>query len=107
MEGVVFMIVLADVKDYLRIPQDLTEDDVFLNTIIEDGYDYLRDAVDDFDEIYNGNELFARKADRWVLNFHCPTAYEEREGMGSGAKEMGYASRALITQLSLYGKAGS
>lgn len=100
------MITIDQVKDYLRIPADLTEDDVMLTTIIQDGYDYLRDAIDDFDVIYEENDVFQRKSDRFVLHFFVPTAYEEREGMGSGAQQMGYAARALITQLSLYKKVG-
>lgn len=100
------MITADHVKDYLRIPLEQTDEDAFIESIIQDGYDYLRDAVDDFDEIYEENSIFQRKADRFVLHFHVPTAYDEREGMGAGAKEMSYAARSLITQLSLYRKAG-
>lgn len=100
------MISVENAKEYLRIPAEQTDEDAFVNSIIQDGYDYLRDAVDDFDEIYAENEVFARKADRYVLHFHLPTAYDEREGLGAGAECMSYSARALMTQLSLYRKAG-
>ena len=58
------MVTVADVKEYLRIPCD--DEDVFIQSIIEAGYDYLQDAVDDFDKLYQSNERFARKADYFV-----------------------------------------
>ena len=38
------MVTVAEVKEYLRIPYD--DEDVFVQSIIEAGYDYLQDAVD-------------------------------------------------------------
>lgn len=100
------MITINQAKDYLRIPFEHTDEDMFIESIINDGYDYLRDAVDNFDAIYAENEVFQRKADRYVLHFHVPTAYDQREGLESGPMQIGYAARSLLLQLSLYKKAG-
>ena len=94
------MISTEEAKQYLRIPYN--DDDQFLESIIEAGYAYLRDAVDDFDAIYAQNETFSIKADLWVKTMWLPEAYDNREGMTAGNPSMGYVSRALITQLSLY-----
>ena len=94
------MVTVAEVKEYLRIPYD--EEDVFVQSIIEAGYDYLQDAVDDFDKLYQSNERFARKADYFVKLHWSPTAYDQREGMLSGEPALNYAARALLTQLQLY-----
>lgn len=96
------MITTDDVKDYLRIPY--ADDDTFITSLITAGYDYLRDAVDDFDDIYKANTIFAGKADLWVETMYVPPAYERREGAYDGENEMNYASRAMLTQLQLYKK---
>lgn len=96
------MIDINVVKDYLRIPLEDASEDAFLGTIIELGYDYLVDAVDDFHSKYESNETFKKKADYWVQTCWCPMAYDEREGMLAGGKEMGYASRSLLLQLQTY-----
>ena len=41
------MITASDVKNYLRI--DYTNDDALITSAIQAGYDYLTDAIDDFD----------------------------------------------------------
>lgn len=94
------MIQVEDVKKYLRIPYE--DDDDFIAAAIENGYDYLRDAVDYCDELLASNERFARKADMWVLTQYCPDAYDKREGGTGAAPELGYAARAMLMQLQLY-----
>lgn len=98
------MIDVDEVKEYLRINTD--DDDNFINEIITTGYDYLRDAVDDFDDIYEQNETFARKSDLFVKTKWIPNEYDNREGMQVGANELNYSARSLLTQLSLYRKVG-
>lgn len=100
------MITNEQVKDYLRIPIEDMSEDVFLDTIIQLGYDYLKDAMDDFQDIYESNETFKRKADYWVLTMWCPMAYDEREGMTAGGENLGYTARSLLMQLQMYRKGG-
>lgn len=92
------------VQEYLKVPD--TGGYALISSMIEDGYDYLRDAVDDFDEIYAGNERFKRKADAWVLRYWMPEAYDQREGGYDGRLTMNYAARSQLTQLQLYRKEG-
>lgn len=94
------MISKEEAKRYLRIPYD--DDDEFIEIAIQLGYDYLETAVDDFKKKYDTYEAFARKADYWVLTFWFPTAYEEREGVTSGAPAMGYVARSLLMQLQFF-----
>lgn len=96
------MITVDEVKEYLRINHD--DDDALIEEFIIAGYDYLRDAVDDFDDIYKENQTFARKADLFVKTKWLPNEYDNREGMQSGGESLNYAARSLLTQLSLYRK---
>ena len=95
------MIQASDVKAYLRI--DYAEDDNFIADIIQSGYDYLADAIDDFSELYEGDTVFGRKADMWVLTQWCPPMYDQREGMLTDRDTgLNYAARAMLTQLQMY-----
>lgn len=94
------MVTVQTVKNYLRIPYD--DDDQFIKQLIDGGYDYLRDAVDDFDLLIAGNANFSRKADYFVLMHWLPLGYDQREGMTSGEPALNYAARSLLTQLQLY-----
>lgn len=96
------MITAEQVREYLRIPY--ADDDSFIERIIKQGYDYLKDAIDDYDELYRENQIFSGKCDMWVLTHWTPGAYDQREGMFTGKPEMDYAARAMITQLQLYRK---
>lgn len=93
------MVTKDNAKEYLRIPYD--EDDSFIEQIIQGGYDYLAAAVDDFEKLQTVDE-FSRKVDLWVLTQWVPKMFDEREGMQSGAPELNYAARALLTQLQMY-----
>nr|DAG49952.1 MAG TPA: head tail connector [Bacteriophage sp.] len=94
------MINVSSVKNYLKIPYD--DDDGFIKNIITAGYDYLRGAIDDFDDIYADDPGFASKADLWVLTMYIPPAYDDREGAYSGGAAMSYGARAMLTQLQTY-----
>ena len=95
------MIQTTDVKAYLRI--DYNEDDNFIADIIQTGYDYLADAIDDFQALYEGDAVFGRKADMWVMTQWCPPMYDQREEMLTD-KDTGlnYTARAMLTQLQMY-----
>lgn len=95
------MIQASDVKEYLRI--DYFDDDNFIADIIQSGYDYLADAIDDFSDLYSRDEVFSRKADMWVMTQWCPPMYDQREGMLTD-KDTGlnYTARAMLTQLQMY-----
>ena len=89
------------VKKYLRI--DYSDDDTLIADIIQAGYYYLKDAIDHFEELYNGNEEFARKVELWIETQWCPPMYDDREGMFKNKDvSLGYAARAMLTQLQLY-----
>jgi hypothetical protein len=92
------------VLEYLKVPD--TGGYALISSMIEDGYDYLRDAVDDFDDIYKTNDRFSRKADAWVLRHWMPEAYDQREGGYDGRIVMNHAARSQLTQLQLYRKEG-
>ena len=95
------MIQASDVKAYLRI--DYTEDDSFIANIIQAGYDYLEDAIENFSELYSGDAVFGRKADMWVQTQWCPPMYDQREGMLTDRDiKLNYAARAMLTQLQMY-----
>ena len=95
------MIQTSDVKAYLHI--DYQEDDNFIADIIQSGYDYLADAIDDYSELYAGDEVFARKADMWVKTQWCPPMYDQREGMLTDRdSNLNYVARAMLTQLQMY-----
>lgn len=98
------MISVDQVKDYLRIPYE--EDDGYIENVISQGYSYIRDAVDDFDEIYAKDAAFSDKCDMWVLTQWMPSAYDRREGMFTGAATMDYTARAMLTQIQMYRKEG-
>ena len=92
------MISINQTKAYLRIPYK--EDDGYIASAISQGYSYIRDAVDDFDEIYAKDS----KCDMWVLTQWMPSVYDRREGMVTGVVTMDYTSRAMLTQLQMYRK---
>ena len=96
------MISINQTKAYLRIPYK--EDDSYITSAIIQGYSYLRDAVDDFDEIYTKDSVFSDKCDMWVLTQWMPNAYDRREGMLTGVVTMDYMARAMLTQLQMYRK---
>lgn len=96
------MISINQTKDYLRIPYK--EDDGYIYSAISQGYSYLRDAVDDFDEIYTKDSVFSDKCDMWVLTQWMPNAYDRRGGMLTGVVTMDYTARAMLTQLQMYRK---
>ena len=96
------MISINQTKAYLRIPY--TEDDSYITSAIIQGYSYLRDAVDDFDEIYTKDSVFSDKCDMWVLTQWMPNAYDRREGMLTGVVTIDYTARAMLTQLQMYRK---
>ena len=96
------MISINQTKAYLRI--SYKEDDSYITSAIIQGYSYLRDAVDDFDEIYTKDSVFSDKCDMWVLTQWMPNAYDRREGMLTGVVTMDYTARAMLTQLHMYRK---
>jgi uncharacterized phage protein (predicted DNA packaging) len=96
-----YKLTLQEVKDYLRIPYD--DEDNLLKSLIEAGYLYLEEAIDEFWSCYL-SESFQKKTDLWILTMWMPAAYEIREGAFAHPPEMGYAARALLTQLQLYRK---
>lgn len=96
------MISINQTKNYLRISDQA--DDGYIQSAISQGYSYLRDAVDDFDEIYTKDSVFSDKCDMWVLTQWMPNAYDRREGMLTGVVTMDYTARAMLTQLQMYRK---
>lgn len=99
------MLTTDECRDYLNIPNGM--DEQLLAQAIQCGYDYLTDAIDDFDALYTENELFKRRADAWVKFYYVPDTYDQREGAYDGTRlEMNRPARAALTQLQLYRKEG-
>lgn len=96
------MLDLGETKSYLRIPYD--DDDTYLKMAVAQGYAYLKDAVDDYEELYDNVPAFADKCDMWVLTQWLPAAYDRREGMFTDVSEMNYAARSMLTQIQMYRK---
>lgn len=96
------MVSVDAVKDYLCIPAEDTAPDALLAEIIQNGYDYLVDAVDDFQKLYDSDRIFASKSDAFVKFHWAPAQYDEREGMHSDHPALNYGARSLLTQLQLY-----
>ena len=94
------MVSLTEVKELLRILYD--DEDSFIQAIIDAGYIYLENAVEDYHELYESNESFSRLADYFVKTQWCPTAFDDREGMLAGSVQLSYTARSIITQLQLY-----
>ena len=93
------MIQTYEVKEYLRIPY--ADDDAYITRIINAGYDYLANAVENYAALYSGNTTFANMADLWVLTQWCPPMYDQREGMFNQDTALGYGARAMLTQLQM------
>ena len=94
------MIQSHEVKEYLRIPY--ADDDAYITRIINAGYDYLANAVENYAALYSGNTTFTNMADLWVLTQWCPPMYDQREGMFNQDTALGYGARAMLTQLQMY-----
>jgi len=89
------MVTVANVKSYIHIPY--SDEDSFIQTAcINGGYDYLDDAIDNFHELYDSNEKFAKKADIWVLTEYAPVRFIQREG------PVDFKPSALMQQLQMY-----
>lgn len=92
------MVTVQEVKDYLQIPY--CKDDKLIQDILDTGYGYLEDAVDNFKDFYATREKFAKKADAWVLTQWVPTFYDQREGMlANSGTELNYGARSMLMQL--------
>lgn len=94
------MVTTAQVKEYLEIPYN--DRDTMIAGIIQDGYDYLANAVSNFQELYDSNAVFARQADSFVKHHYFPAYFDDREGMLSANPSLNYAARSLLTQLQMY-----
>lgn len=94
------MLTVAEVKQYLHI--DYADDDLLISTGIQGGYDYLSNAINDFDKLADTNAGFARQAKLWVLTQWMPSFYDEREGMYTDTPTLNYAARSMLTQLQMY-----
>lgn len=95
------MITTEELKDYLHIPYN--DDDAFIQRILDTGYGYLEDAIDNYKALYKANARFRGKADLWVMTQWGPHMYDQREGMSSIADAgLNYGARAMLTQLQFY-----
>lgn len=89
---------IQDIKTYLNI--DYTDHDAMLQGFIEVAHAYLKNAVDDFDIIYEQDESFKALADL-VTKFLVGELYDNREQM-QAEKNTSFMYRSIITQMQLY-----
>lgn len=94
------MITVDDLKEYLYIPNEITNDDRTIGFMIDASYSYLRGAVDDFDALYKQNLDFKKQADLYAL-FYTAELYQNRNQFNSD-RGNSYMTRSLITQLQTY-----
>ena len=79
------------VKNFLRV--DFTEDDKYINLLIEVAKDYICDAVGIFDENNSRHKLL-------LLNI-VSELYEKREFTGTNNQKCAYTMKSIIRQLQL------
>ena len=98
---------VLECKTYLAIPVEDSTDDALLGTLIQAGEDYLYNAIDNFDALYDQNERFTRQADLFIRTQYVPHMYDQREGMNAGGDHMGKVAQAMIEQMQLFTSEGS
>lgn len=92
------MIAVEEIKTYLNI--DYSDHDGLLESFIEVAHAYLKNAVDNFDVLYEQDGDFRRLADL-VTKFFVGELYDNREQM-QAEKNTGFMYRSVITQMQLF-----
>lgn len=102
------MITVDFVKKYLYVSCEVEEDDMLIRMMINTAVSYLRNAVEHFDELYDGgeyeNEDFINQADLFLL-LYTSELYQNRNlysiTNGNGVQPT-YMTHALMLQLQTY-----
>lgn len=92
---------LTQVKMWLRVEEEYTEEDALLEMLVINAESYLRDSVDNFDILL---EQPAFKAKAGLLACMLITDwYEKRDLTGIVSDKLRYTFQSLILQLQLTG----
>lgn len=94
------MITVNSLKQYLYLPEEVTQDDLMISGFIESGYIYLRNAVNDFDKLYEENSDFEKQADFFV-KLYAAECYQNRNQYTEGGVTS-FMIRSLMLQLQTY-----
>ncbi|MGO5072345.1 head-tail connector protein [Clostridium sporogenes] len=96
------ILTLNETKNYLRIDYD--DEDIILQLCIDNAEEYIRDAIDDFDNKIQ-IERFQRKA-KLLAMMLIQDMFDNRELMTKDNEKYKYIARSFITQMrfNLYGE---
>ena len=94
------MISINDVKNYLYIPNCVTNDDLMINNFINVAYAYLRGAIDNFDLLYEQNIDFANQSD-FFATVYTADLFQNRNQYSKN-DQPGFVAQALMLQLQTY-----
>ncbi|EKS4345792.1 phage gp6-like head-tail connector protein [Clostridium botulinum] len=91
------ILTLNETKNYLRI--DYNDEDVVLQLCIDNAEEYIRDAIDDFDNKIQ-IERFQRKA-KLLAMMLVQDMFDNRELMTKDSEKYKYIAKSLIMQMNL------
>ncbi|GAA0081371.1 head-tail connector protein [Clostridium sp. CTA-6] len=91
------ILTLNETKNYLRI--DYNDEDIVLQLCIDNAEEYIRDAIDDFDNKIQ-IERFQRKA-KLLAMMLVQDMFDNRELMAKDNEKYKYIAKSLIMQMNL------
>ncbi|NFF69377.1 phage gp6-like head-tail connector protein [Clostridium sporogenes] len=91
------ILTLAETKEFLRLDYD--DEDNFLQLCIQNAEEYIRDAIDDFDNKIQ-IERFQRKA-KLLAMMLIQDMFDNRELMTKDSEKYKYIAKSLIMQMNL------
>lgn len=91
------ILTLNETKNYLRIDYD--DEDIILQLCIDNAEEYIRDAIDDFDNKIQ-IERFHRKA-KLLAMMLIQDMFDNRELMTKDSEKYKYIAKSLIMQMNL------
>ncbi|AUN11445.1 head-tail connector protein [Clostridium botulinum] len=91
------ILTLNETKNYLRIDYD--DEDIILQLCIDNAEEYIRDAIDDFDNKIQ-IERFQRKA-KLLAMMLIQDMFDNRELMTKDNEKYKYIAKSLIMQMNL------
>nr|DAJ91735.1 MAG TPA: head tail connector [Caudoviricetes sp.] len=91
------ILTLAETKEFLRLDYD--DEDNFLQLCIQNAEEYIRDAIDNFDNKIQ-IERFQRKA-KLLAMMLIQDMFDNRELMTKDSEKYKYIAKSLIMQMNL------
>lgn len=88
---------LSGIKNYLRIDDDITHDDAFLQQCIVSAESYCKNSIDNFEQLMKNNK-FEPEANM-LLYALIAEMYSNRDSHNDSRTEWSYFIRSMISQL--------